>query len=162
MLISTSRKPSQKTRLLCKNLSNAFGYKYINRGKMSMRDLCLKSSEFNKNLIFLLYETKGNPSKITFLSNDGEEKLSLLISAKSTKSYININHDQLKFKSDNKRFDIVGDILSLEKGKSSYTNYINIRSSNKNNNIAIIDFYNNEGSKLDLEIAIKKIINKEL
>ena len=33
MLISTSRKPSQKTRKFCKNLSHAFDYDYVNRGK---------------------------------------------------------------------------------------------------------------------------------
>ena len=66
MLISSSRKPSQKTRSFCKNISNAFNYPYINRGKMSLRDLFLKVNVLDENSLMLVYENKGNPSKITF------------------------------------------------------------------------------------------------
>ena len=44
MLISTSRKPSQKTRKFCKNLAHATGSTSVNRGKSNMRELLLKSS----------------------------------------------------------------------------------------------------------------------
>ncbi|WP_052332223.1 hypothetical protein [Methanobrevibacter arboriphilus] len=66
MLISTSRKPSSKTRAFCKNLSHALDTDYVNRGKMSMRELQLKSNSLGLDNIVLVYEMKGNPSKITF------------------------------------------------------------------------------------------------
>ena len=81
VLISTSRKPSQKTRTFCKNLSHAFGFDYTNRGKSSLRDMLVKASQMNHDTLLLVYQIKGNPSKLTFYDLKAQEKLALLISA---------------------------------------------------------------------------------
>ena len=80
MLISTSRKPSQKTRKFCKTLARTTGSTSVNRGKMNMRELLLKSLEVDEINLAIVNEIKGNPSKITFYSNKGEVLLVLLIS----------------------------------------------------------------------------------
>ena len=80
MLISTSRKPSQKTRTFCKNFSHAFGYDYTNRGKSSLRDLLIKAKQLGHDRLVLVYQIKGNPSKLTFYDLEANEKLELLVS----------------------------------------------------------------------------------
>jgi len=166
MLISTSRKPSQKTRSFCKNLSNALNFTYINRGKMNMRDLFLKSSGLNYDSTVLVYEIKGNPSKITFFSNNGNEKLAILVSVNITKERLNINTNEIKVKCNYPNLDIFGDILGFENSYFVKNNYINIQKVDDNidfnskiNKIAIIDFYNKYGNKTGLQIIVKKILN---
>ncbi|MDR2830740.1 MAG: ribonucleotide-diphosphate reductase subunit beta [Methanobrevibacter sp.] len=157
MIISTSRRPSQKTRKFCKNLSTALGYKYMNRGKMSLRDLCLKSLEKDKNSITIISEVKGNPSKISFLSNEGSKKLELNISANLNNGRLNIKADDLSFKCSKKGLEFIADILSIKKNQSPINNYILVRNHNKRNSIAIIEFYDDNGNKTELKIAIKSL-----
>jgi len=184
MLISTSRKPSPKTRSFCKNLSHALDFTYVNRGKMSMRNLFLKSSHMNYDLTLLVYEIKGNPSKITFFSNDGDEKLAILVSVSTTRDRLNINTNEIKVKCDLPELAIFGELLGYENSIFVKENYIHIQKvyqnnddknkknndyknknyENKRNNkpemdkIAIIDFYNKEGNKTNLKISVKKIL----
>ena len=171
MLISTSRKPSSKTRAFCKNLSHALDCTYVNRGKMSMRELQLKSTEIGFDSIALVYEMKGNPSKITFFSNEAKELLVLIGSVNTTKERLNIKTDEITFKSDLSEFNILKNIFPIDKNS-------NIDSTNKENliyvekieekynkdiedynkRIAIIHFYNKFGKDTGLKINVRKII----
>ena len=72
MLISTSRKPSQKTRKFCKTLARTTDSTSVNRGKMNMRELLLKALEVDEFNLAIVNEIKGNPSRISFYSNKGE------------------------------------------------------------------------------------------
>jgi len=166
MLISTSRKPSQKTRSFCKNLSHALDFTYINRGKMNMRDLFLKSSGLNYDSTVMVYELKGNPSKITFFSNEGNERLAILVSVNTAKDRLNINTNEIKIKCNCPELDIFGNILGFENSYFAKNNYIKIQKVEDNNDfnskmgkIAIIDFYNKYGNKTGLQILVKKILN---
>jgi U3 small nucleolar ribonucleoprotein protein IMP4 len=58
VILTTSRKPSQKTRSLAKALARFMNWRYVNRGKLSLEDLFEMCDE---NLI-ILKEIKGNPS----------------------------------------------------------------------------------------------------
>ena len=166
MLISTSRKPSQKTRSFCKNLSHALDFTYVNRGKMNMKDLFLKSSQNNYDSTILVYEIKGNPSKITFFSNNGDVKLAILVSVNTTKDRLNINTNEIKVKCDFPELAIFGDILGFDNNIFVKKNYISIQKSDSYNGfksnmdkIAIIDFYNKHGNKTGLQITVKKILD---
>ena len=125
-----------------------------------MRDLFLKSSQLKHNSTALIYETKGNPSKITFFSNT-DEKLSILISANTTKDRLNINTNQIKVKSNCPELNTLTEILGFEKTHLAKNNYIHIQKNNKpeTNKIATIDFYNKHGDKTPLQIIVKKILN---
>jgi len=177
MLISTSRKPSSKTRAFSKNLSHALDCNYINRGKMSMRELQLKSSEEGSDTIALIYEMKGNPSKITFFSNDGEELLAIIGSVNTTKERLNIKTDEISFKSDLSEFNILKDIFPINKDavneKNKYNksiikeNLIYVEKIQEDNNIiedynkkiAIIHFYNKFGKDTGLKINVRRIVS---
>ena len=80
MLITTSRKPSQRTRSFCKGLVRVLNSSYINRGKMSIRDVLIKSSELGYNIIAVVSEMKGNPSRIDFQNEKGDLIFSMDVS----------------------------------------------------------------------------------
>jgi len=174
MLISTSRKPSSKTRVFCKNLSHALGTEYVNRGKMSMRELQLKSNSIGLNNIALVYEMKGNPSKITFFSNNGEELLVILGSVNTTNQRLHIKTSELSFKSEIPELEVLSDIFPINKYNDNYNeNHIyveKLEDYDENHNkdyddiedfnkiIGIIHFYNKDGNDTGLKIKIRKII----
>ncbi len=142
VLISTSRKPSQKTRTFCKNLSHAFGFDYTNRGKS--------------------YQIKGNPSKLTFYDLKAQEKLALLISANEMNERLNIDPENLKIKSNVPELDILAEVLGFELSNEPLeSNYLRISYADYDDekNFAIIYFVNSNGEQLDLQINVKKVVD---
>ena len=70
MLITSSRKPSTKTRKLCKLLSMFIACRRITRGKMGMLELM----EFTQSgSLIVIGEYHGNPGELSFY--DGSRKL---------------------------------------------------------------------------------------
>ena len=124
MLISTSRKPSQKTRKFCRNFAHATDSTSINRGKMNMRELLLKALEEDEINLAIVNEIKGNPSRITFYSNKGDELLRILISVTTTNERLNISPSELKIVSDVESLNVLSDILGFELADKAEENYI--------------------------------------
>lgn len=156
MLISTSRKPSQKTRKFCKTLAHATGSSSINRGKMNMRELLLKALELKEVNLAIVNEIKGNPSKITFYSNKGEELLTILISEVMETEKLNIAPSNLKVVSEVEKLNVLSEILSFELVDSANENYILI--SQDEDLMAKINFINKFGDKVKFQINVKKIL----
>ena len=159
MLISTSRKPSQKTRKFCKNFAHATDSTSVNRGKMNMRELLLKALAEDEVNLAIVNEIKGNPSRITFYSNKGDELLTILISVTTTNERLNISPSKLKIVSDVENLNVLNDILGFEVVDKAEENYIHI-SSGYDDVIAKINFINKFGDKIDFQINIKKILDK--
>ena len=157
MLISTSRKPSQKTRKLCKTLERTTDATSVNRGKMNMRELLLKALELDEINLAIVNEIKGNPSKITFYSNKGEVLLVLLISiSMDNNEKLNIAPSQLKIVSSFDKLNVLSDIFDMELVDRAEDNFIII--SRHENLIAKINFVNKFGEKLNFQINVKKIL----
>ena len=156
MLISTSRKPSQKTRKFCKNLARLTDSTSVNRGKMNMRELLLKALEVDEFNLAVVNEIKGNPSKITFYSNKGEILLVILISVVLDNEKLNMAPSKLRIVSDIEKLDVLSDILDLDLVDSAEDNYILI--SADENLVAKINFVNKFGEKLNFQINVKKIL----
>ncbi len=159
MLISTSRKPSQKTRKFCKNFAHATDSTSVNRGKMNMRELLLKALAEDEINLAIVNEIKGNPSRITFYSNKGDELLTVLISVTTTNERLNISPSKLKIVSDVESLNVLSDIIGFELVDRAEENYIHI-ASGYDDLIAKINFINKFGDKLDFQINIKKILDK--
>ncbi|WP_202319409.1 Brix domain-containing protein [Archaeoglobus neptunius] len=68
-LITTSRRPGRKTRRFAKVIARFFNWRYINRGKLSLKDLKSISEDF-----WIISEVKGNPA-IMILFRKGDEVL---------------------------------------------------------------------------------------
>lgn len=157
MLISTSRKPSQKTRKFCKTLARTTDSTSVNRGKMNMRELLLKALELDEINVAVVNEIKGNPSKITFYSNRGEVLLVLLISVSmENNEKLNIAPSQLKIVSSFDKLNVLSDILDIELVDMAEDNFIII--SQDNDLVAKINFVNKFGEKLKFQINVKKIL----
>ena len=159
MLISTSRKPSQKTRKFCKNLAHATYSTSVNRGKMNMRELLLKALDEDEVNLAIVNEIKGNPSRITFYSNKGDVLLTILISVTTTNERLNISPSQLKIVSEVQKLNCLSDILGFQLTDKADENYIHITGGYEDL-IAKINFINKFGDKIDFQINIKKILDK--
>ena len=160
MLISTSRKPSQKTRKFCKNLAHSMDSTSVNRGKMNMRELLLRALDEDEVNLAIVNEIKGNPSRITFYSNKGEVLLTILISVTTTNERLNISPSQLKIVSEVQKLNCLSDILGFELVDEADANYIHITGGYEDL-IAKINFINKFGDKLDFQINVKKILDKD-
>jgi len=160
MLISTSRKPSQKTRKFCKNLAHATGSTSVNRGKSNMRELLLKALELEEHNLAIVNEIKGNPSRVTFYSNKGEVLLIILIGVNTSNERCHILPKNLKIVSKVEELNVLSEILGFELVDKAGENYILI--SKEEDLIAKINFVNKFGDKTDLQINVKKILDWEL
>ncbi|WP_407423271.1 ribonucleotide-diphosphate reductase subunit beta [Methanobrevibacter sp.] len=156
MLISTSRKPSQKTRKFCKTLARSTDSTSVNRGKMNMRELLLKALELDEFNLAIVNELKGNPSKITFYSNKGEVLLVILVSASVENETLNMAPSQLKIVSEVERLNVLSEILDMELVDKAEDNCILISSSD--DLVAKINFINKFGEKNKFQINVKKIL----
>jgi U3 small nucleolar ribonucleoprotein protein IMP4 len=156
MLISTSRKPSQKTRKFCKNLAHATGSSSVNRGKMNMRELLLKALELDEFNLAIVNEIKGNPSRISFYSNKGELLLTILIGASNGSGKINIAPSQLKIVSEVDKLNVLKDILDVDLVDKASENYMLI--SKSDDLVAKINFINKFGETTDFQINVKKLL----
>ena len=157
MLISTSRKPSQKTRKFCKTLARTTDSTSVNRGKMNMRELLIRALELGEINLAIVNEIKGNPSKITFYSNKGEVLLVLLISiSMDNNEKLNIAPSQLKIVSNFDKLNVLSDILDIGLVDRAQDNFIII--SQDEDLIAKINFVNKFGEKLKFQINVKKIL----
>ncbi len=68
VLITTSRRPTRRTRSLCNDLVKVIpGAVKVNRGKMSIKDVAAKTLELNANAAIIISVYRGNPGKIWFL-----------------------------------------------------------------------------------------------
>ena len=156
MLISTSRKPSQKTRKFCKNLARVTGSTSVNRGKMNFRELLLKALEVDEYNVAVVNEIKGNPSRISFFSNKGDLLLTVLIGVTLENEKTNIAPSQLKIVSEVKRLDVLSEILDLDLVDKAEDNYILI--SKSDDSPARIYFINKFVDRLKFQINVKKIL----
>lgn len=126
---------------------------------MNMRELLLKALEEDEINLAIVNEIKGNPSRITFYSNKGDELLRILISVTTTNERLNISPSELKIVSDVESFNVLSDILGFELVDKAEENYIHI-SNGYDDLIAKINFINKFGDQIDFQINIKKILDK--
>lgn len=69
LLITTSRKPSQRTRSFVKDLASSLPATVkLNRGKKTLVDLSLDCYKYRAKYLFIINERKGNPSVIRIYS----------------------------------------------------------------------------------------------
>ena len=125
---------------------------------MNMRELLLKALELDEVNIAVVNQIKGNPSKITFYSNKGEELLTILISVSISTTRLNIQPSKLKLVSKVDELDVLAEIFDIELKATASENYILVSSSDDENNIAKINFINKFGEKTDLQIYVRRIL----
>lgn len=68
MLITSSRKPSNRTRTLCKYLATFFNCEYVNRGKMGMGEVLHLAHD---DPLLIVGEFHGNPGSLAIYDGNG-------------------------------------------------------------------------------------------
>lgn len=67
-LFSTSRKPSQATRSLARQMSRIFpGSAYMTRGKKSIGSIAESAANMGEKRVAMLMERHGNPERVAFV-----------------------------------------------------------------------------------------------
>ena len=72
MYITTSRKPSNSTKILASNISIFLNSTYEPRGKKSIEEITDRAKALGFTRIMVLSETKGNPNKLAFIDAQKE------------------------------------------------------------------------------------------
>ena len=155
MFITTSRKPSAKTRTFCQSFSRALNADYTNRGKMSFRDVLIKAS--GSKIIAIVSQVKGNPSRIEFHNEEGEILLTLYITEAVLNLKGRINSDKLTLRCEieelNKK---LLDILEITENHVDSTQNLIWVKKGEGNNDAVIEFYGIEGSIVNPKIYVRR------
>lgn len=155
MFITTSRKPSAKTRTFCQYLSRALNADYTNRGKMSFRDVLIKASGFKH--IAVVSQVKGNPSRIEFYNSDGEILLTLYISEAILDLKGRINPDKLTLRCEiDELKTALLDILEIKEASENEEENLLLVKKGEDDSKAVIEFYGNNGSMVNPKIYIRR------
>ena len=163
MFITTSRKPSQRTRTFARSLERVLNAKYINRGKMSLRDVLIKSDNLNFNRIIIISEMKGNPSKIEILNSSGDSLISLNATVSITSLSGRIEKDRLSIRCEMEELKkdinpILGIFVEDNEKSISNSNLIWIKKGYKDNE-GVIEFYDQDGHLTGPKIYLKNYLN---
>lgn len=152
MFITTSRKPSAKTRTFCHSLSRALNAHYTNRGKMSFRDVLIKASGFK--IIAVISQVKGNPSRIEFYNKNGEILLTLYITEAILNLKGRINPDKLTLRCEiDELTPRLLEILEIgEDHENSNENLLWVKRDDK----IIFEFYGSDGSMVNPKIYVRR------
>jgi len=157
MFITTSRKPSDKTRSFGRILSHALNSEYVNRGKMSFRDVIIKASSLGFQKIAVISQIKGNPSRIEIYNENGEILITLYISVALSNLKGRIDPLKLRIRSE---IDELGnsltEILELNKENEKLDkNILWVKKSEKGNK-AVLEFYGKDGTLIDPKIYVRR------
>jgi len=147
MLITTSRKPSQRTRTFCRGLERALDALSVNRGKMSLRDVFLRAKEMEKDRVAVVSERDGNPNGIE-IYHHGELFISLQLTVDFSLPKGRMNKDKIHLRCElDELTTLAPDILAIpleDPGEQSDQNLVLIRSSVKKS-IPVLEFFDKNG-----------------
>jgi U3 small nucleolar ribonucleoprotein protein IMP4 len=154
MLITTSRKPSQRTRSFCKDLNRVIDSEYVNRGKMSLRNVLLKSSELGSTKTAVVSEVKGNPSRIDFYNENGNPIISLDVTVSTSTSQERVKKKDLTLQCEFSDLKKLVEVFDIPESHLKEKNLLLIKKGD-NERKAVIEFYGNNGIKTGPVIYIK-------
>ena len=163
MLITTSRKPSQRTRTFARSLERVLNAKYVNRGKMNLRDVLIKSNQLNFNRIIIISEMKGNPSMMEILSSSGDSLISLNVTVSITPLSGRIEKDKLCIRCEMEELKkdiipILGIFAEDNERLISNSNLLWIKTGRKDSE-GVVEFYDQNGQLTGPKIYLKNYLN---
>ena len=119
MLITSSRKPSFKTKIICKKLALFFDGAYMTRGKMPFSEVLGRGEG---SVLLVVGEYHGNPGSLSFYDSDSRPVLSVRFSETSVDS---VPQAELRYgnkifcgSDSSALFKILNDFLFEGKGKA--------------------------------------------
>lgn len=142
MIITTSRKPSQRTRSFVKDLASVLNIEILNRGKTPLKEILKTYDNF-----IVVEEFKGNPGKLKFYDVKKNEVLSLMIASKLQKEVCGEKVGRIKKLS-----------VEFDEGTSEYKNvFYNFLFKNLNS----FEELNEDKKESDFKVSFKKSSNDD-
>lgn len=158
MLITTSRKPSQRTRSFGRALERVLPSRYLNRGKMSLREVFLKAKELDFDSLIVISERKGNPSRLDFFTGNEEPEAYILISTDLSPPSGKIQIENLSLHCEETALsDFLSNFLKIQLVKENSkdnSNLIWIKRTDQTQRI-VMEFYDNKGNLIRPRIYLK-------
>ncbi|HHY00201.1 MAG TPA: Brix domain-containing protein [Methanothermobacter sp.] len=155
MLITTSRKPSQRTRTFCRGLERVSKTRCVNRGKMSLRDVFLKASELGTNLVAVISEKNGNPNGME-IYEDGELFATLKLAVDLSLPQGRIQKDETSLRCEvDELEDLASKIfqIPLENSEKSNCNCLWIKT-HQRKSTPMMEFFDGDGKPISPRIHI--------
>ncbi|MCC7550033.1 MAG: Brix domain-containing protein [Methanobacterium sp.] len=147
MLITTSRKPSQRTRTFCRGLERVLKARCVNRGKMSLRDIFLKVKEMGMDGLMVISEQDGNPNGMNvYLEGELFASLKLTVDLALPKSRIKKDEIRIRCEID-KLKDFIPRVFRIpleESGEDLEGNLLWIRT-RKQKSAPVMEFFDING-----------------
>jgi U3 small nucleolar ribonucleoprotein protein IMP4 len=157
MLITTSRKPSQRTRTFCRSLERVLKVRCVNRGKMNIREVFLKAKEMGYQRVAIISEKNGNPSVID-VYRESEPLISLKVTVDLSLPRGRMKKDQNRLRCD--RDDLkhqAGVLFGIPEENTqdrSESNLIWIKNE-KNGDRAVFEFYDRDAKPISPRIYLQ-------
>lgn len=153
-MITTSRKPSQKTRSFGRALERVLPAQYINRGKMSLREVYLKAKQLRFNKVVVISERNGNPSRLDFYENGDEAEIYLLISTDLSPPLGKVDTGDLGIQCElSSLAALLLPVLEMEVKEAPNANLIWIKKIKDER--TVMEFYDNKGSLIRPRIYLR-------
>jgi U3 small nucleolar ribonucleoprotein protein IMP4 len=146
MLITTSRKPSQRTRSFGRALERVLPSLYLNRGKMSLREVFLKAKEIGSDSVMVISERDGNPSRLEFFKSNEVPEAYILISTDLSQPSGKIQTKNLTLHCEEPALaDFLSNFLEIRLNNDEDSNLIWIKKTD-NAQKTVMEFYDNRGN----------------
>lgn len=123
-----------------------------------MRDIFLKLHSSDYEYVLVVYELNGNPSKMTFFNNESE-CASFLINVSLPEKRVNVNKNNLSFRSDVKELSFIKNFLGPF-SEDYESNIIWIRK--YDDFIGVLEVFDKDFLNTGFKIFIKKYVNNFL
>ncbi|WJI09033.1 Brix domain-containing protein [Methanobacterium sp. CWC-01] len=160
MLITTSRKPSQRTRSFGRALERVLPARYLNRGKMSLREVFLKAKELGFDSVMVISERYGNPSRLEFFTGNEEPEAYILISTDLSQPSGKIHTENLTLQCEEPALsDFLSNFLKIGLDSNEISNYkssnlICIKKTGQTQR-TVMEFFDNKGNLIRPRIYLK-------
>ncbi|MEN6329494.1 MAG: Brix domain-containing protein [Methanobacteriaceae archaeon] len=155
MLITTSRKPSQRTRSFGRTLGRVLPARYLNRGKMSLREVFLKAKELGFEFVIVISERDGNPNRLEFFKSNEESEAHILITADLSPPSGKTQTKHLSFRCDEPELaDFFSSFLKIKSNNNQNSNLIWIKQADHAQR-TVMEFYDNKGNLIRPRIYLK-------
>ncbi len=155
MLITTSRKPSQRTRSFGRALERVLPSWYLNRGKMSLRKVFMKAKELGFDYVMVISERNGNPSRLEFFTGNDEPEAYILISTDLSQPLGKLQTKNLTLRCDEPELkDFLSKFLKIRLANHENSDLIWVKKTEQGPR-TVMEFHDNKGNLIRPRIYLK-------
>ncbi len=129
--------------------------RYLNRGKMSLREVFLKAKELGLDYVMVISERNGNPSRLEFFTGNEGPEAYILISTDLSQPLGKIQTKNLTLRCDEPELeDFLSDFLKIRLANHENSDLIWVKKTEAGSR-TVMEFYDNQGKLVRPRIYLK-------